>query len=71
MECAGRQCDPVQIPEDRQIDWLCDRLIVSGLCSLKELKDGTYGWADVWRMHDALDLKDWIEWQSHVNASAE
>lgn len=34
------------------------RLIIEGLCSLRELKDGTYDLCDLADMHAALDARD-------------
>ncbi|WAT31816.1 DUF6889 family protein [Pseudomonas sp. GXZC] len=47
------------------------RLLNAGLCRLHELKDGTYDWDDFWRLHDLLDLTEWVEWEGHVIAVAE
>jgi hypothetical protein len=38
-------------------DWLF-RPVLAGLCTLKELEDGSYTLADVVDMNDALDVKD-------------
>lgn len=61
----------VHIPPERQGEWLIARLLNAGLCKLHELKDGTYGWDDFWRLHDLLDLTEWVEWEGHVIAAAE
>lgn len=47
------------------------RLLEAGLCQLHQLKDGTYDWDDFWRLHDLLDLIEWVEWEGHVIAAAE
>ncbi len=37
----------------------------SGLCTLSELKDGTYDLEDLIEMHALLDVKDYVEIKSH------
>lgn len=43
----------------------------AGRCSWAELRDGLYSWADIWAMHDMLDLGDWLDWQHHAAAEQE
>jgi hypothetical protein len=44
------------------------RVIKAGLCTWVDMKAGLIGWADIWAMHDMLDLSDWLDWQHHAAA---
>lgn len=51
----------VTIPEGCVYDYVLLRVIKGGMCTWKELNDGTYDMKDVWAMSDLLDLHDYIE----------
>lgn len=42
----------------------------AGFCSYKELSDGTYSLREVFKMHDILDLQNWVEAESYGRAQA-
>lgn len=50
------------------MDFLIGRLCTSGMCTLRELNDWVYTWEEFWQMHDMLDLREWLDWQHHVEA---
>ncbi len=43
----------------------------SGLCTLAELKNGTYDLDDLIEMHALLDVKDYVEIKSHETLNKE
>lgn len=47
------------------------RVLKSGLCEFKDLKDGTLNMSDVWVMNDWLDLNDYIEFNLQKNMESE
>ena len=51
----------IEIPSECVNDWNFVKLINSGMCSFKELKDGTYSMKDVWQMLDLLELDDYVK----------
>jgi hypothetical protein len=46
-----------------------DRLISSGMCTYEQLMDNKFDWTNIWEMQDMLDLRDYIDWESHVVAA--
>lgn len=58
----------MRIPEGWEVDYALGRLIRAGFCTLRELNDWRYSWAEIWQMHDMLDLHDWLEWEQHREA---
>lgn len=51
------------------MDYVLDR-IMKGYpgVTLRDLNDWRYTWEEIWQMHDMLDLRDWLDWQAHVEA---
>lgn len=50
---------------------MLSRLVTGGIgVTLRDLNDWRYSWDEIWQMHDMLDLRDWLDWQSHVAAEA-
>lgn len=71
LETSGRSRPAVEIPDNWHIDWIVGRLVLAGLVKWKDLAAGDYGWAELWQLHDFLDLQDWLEWQHHAAAHNE
>ncbi len=69
LEIQGASRQSVDIPDDWLIDYILDRVLkgYQGV-TLRDLNDWVYSWDEIWQMHDMLDLRDWIDWQHHVNA---
>ena len=53
----------VPIPEGIGFDYQIWRVIKNGLCTLKELKDGTYSIDDIWLLNDYLDFQDFLDFE--------
>lgn len=66
---SGARRPAIEIPEEWRIDYAIGRLLKGGLgVTWPDLRDWKYSWEEIWKMHDLLDLDDWINWESHVLA---
>lgn len=68
LEHQGARRATVEIPDGWEADYLIGRLVLAGLATWKDLRDGAYDWADIWQMHDFLNMRDWLDWQHHIAA---
>ena len=56
----------IPIPEGWLPEWTIGRILTAGLCKYESLIDRSLTMRDVWRLHDILDLKEYIKAQEHA-----
>lgn len=52
------------------MDYVLGRLVTRGVVTYRDLVAWRYSWAQIWELHDMLDLQDWLEWQHHKAAES-
>jgi hypothetical protein len=68
IELNGTRRPTVEIPDEWRVDYVLGRLVTAKVCSYADLLEWRYSWAQIWELHDFLDLQAWLDWQHHLEA---